>query len=118
MLRLQPRQMFCQRFAAAAAHDIAKEKEFHKRELIGFGVWGIGVRIKKGQTFSSSFPPPMHPERAPAKINLYLHVTGKKPDGYHTIDSLTVFARDDEACDRIGMVESDAQHLYVSGPEA
>lgn len=29
---------------------------------------------------------------APAKINLYLHVTGKRPDGYHTLDSLVVFA--------------------------
>ncbi len=25
---------------------------------------------------------------APAKINLYLHVTGKRPDGYHTLQSL------------------------------
>ena len=29
---------------------------------------------------------------APAKINLYLHVTGKRPDGYHLLDSLFVFA--------------------------
>jgi len=28
---------------------------------------------------------------APAKVNLYLHVTGKRPDGYHTLDSLAVF---------------------------
>lgn len=31
-------------------------------------------------------------EAAPAKINLYLHVTGKRPDGYHLLDSLVVFA--------------------------
>ncbi len=29
--------------------------------------------------------------RAPAKINLYLHVTGKRPDGFHQLDSLVVF---------------------------
>ncbi len=30
-------------------------------------------------------------ERAPAKVNLYLHVTGRRADGYHTLDSLAVF---------------------------
>lgn len=29
---------------------------------------------------------------APAKINLYLHVTGRREDGYHLLDSLAVFA--------------------------
>ncbi len=29
---------------------------------------------------------------APAKINLYLHVVGRRPDGYHLIDSLIAFA--------------------------
>ena len=29
---------------------------------------------------------------APAKLNLYLHVTGRRDDGYHTLDSLIVFA--------------------------
>jgi 4-diphosphocytidyl-2-C-methyl-D-erythritol kinase len=29
--------------------------------------------------------------RAPAKVNLYLHVTGKREDGYHLLDSLAVF---------------------------
>jgi len=29
---------------------------------------------------------------ARAKINLYLHVTGKRPDGYHLLDSLVAFA--------------------------
>lgn len=27
-----------------------------------------------------------------AKINLYLHITGRRPDGYHELDSLVVFA--------------------------
>lgn len=31
-------------------------------------------------------------ELAPAKINLALHVTGRRDDGYHALDSLVVFA--------------------------
>jgi 4-diphosphocytidyl-2-C-methyl-D-erythritol kinase len=31
-------------------------------------------------------------ETAPAKVNLYLHVTGRRDDGYHLLDSLVVFA--------------------------
>ncbi|MGI4745543.1 MAG: 4-(cytidine 5'-diphospho)-2-C-methyl-D-erythritol kinase [Janthinobacterium lividum] len=31
-------------------------------------------------------------ERAHAKINLYLHVVGRRDDGYHLLDSLAVFA--------------------------
>jgi len=31
-------------------------------------------------------------EPAPAKLNLYLHVRGKRPDGYHELQSLVVFA--------------------------
>lgn len=29
---------------------------------------------------------------APAKVNLFLHITGKREDGYHTLQSLIVFA--------------------------
>ena len=38
------------------------------------------------------FPGPLQ-ELAPAKVNLALHVTGRRPDGYHLLDSLVVFAR-------------------------
>lgn len=31
-------------------------------------------------------------EAAPAKLNLYLHVTGRRADGYHELDSLVAFA--------------------------
>ena len=31
-------------------------------------------------------------EPRPAKVNLYLHVTGRRADGYHLLDSLVVFA--------------------------
>ena len=30
--------------------------------------------------------------QAPAKLNLYLHVVGRRPDGYHLLDSLVAFA--------------------------
>jgi len=41
---------------------------------------------------------------ARAKINLYLHVTGKRPDGYHLLDSLAVFA---DAADRLDIAPVD-----------
>ncbi|MGE0415554.1 MAG: 4-(cytidine 5'-diphospho)-2-C-methyl-D-erythritol kinase [Acetobacteraceae bacterium] len=31
-------------------------------------------------------------EFAPAKVNLYLHIVGRRSDGYHLLDSLAVFA--------------------------
>lgn len=34
---------------------------------------------------------PPRREAAPAKLNLTLHVTGQRPDGYHLLDSLVVF---------------------------
>jgi 4-diphosphocytidyl-2-C-methyl-D-erythritol kinase len=37
-------------------------------------------------------PPGPVTEFAPAKINLCLHVTGRRADGYHLLDSLVVFA--------------------------
>jgi 4-diphosphocytidyl-2C-methyl-D-erythritol kinase len=30
-------------------------------------------------------------EPAPAKVNLFLHLTGRRDDGYHLLDSLAVF---------------------------
>ena len=33
-------------------------------------------------------------EIAPAKVNLFLHVVGKRPDGYHLLESLIAFASD------------------------
>ena len=53
-------------------------------------------------------------ETAHAKINLYLHVTGKRPDGYHLLDSLVVFAG---AGDRLTYVPSGASlTLEITGP--
>jgi 4-diphosphocytidyl-2-C-methyl-D-erythritol kinase len=58
--------------------------------------------------------PPRH-EPAPAKINLYLRVTGRRADGYHTLDSLAVFAA---AADRVSVAPADAVTLRLAGPEA
>ncbi|GBQ28514.1 4-diphosphocytidyl-2-C-methyl-D-erythritol kinase [Acetobacter estunensis NRIC 0472] len=53
-------------------------------------------------------------ETAHAKINLYLHVTGKRPDGYHLLDSLAVFS---DAADRLTYEASDAPlNLTLAGP--
>ncbi len=54
-------------------------------------------------------------ELAPAKVNLFLHVTGRRADGYHTLDSLAVFAG---AADRLAAEPADALSLHVTGPFA
>ncbi|MBD24422.1 MAG: 4-(cytidine 5'-diphospho)-2-C-methyl-D-erythritol kinase [Candidatus Marinimicrobia bacterium] len=51
--------------------------------------------------------------KAPAKINLTLHVCGRRTDGYHLLDSLVVFTN---IGDRITVAESDVLHLDVTGP--
>ncbi len=53
-------------------------------------------------------------EAAPAKINLYLHVTGRRPDGYHLLDSLAVFA----AGDVLTASPADELSLEIAGPFA
>lgn len=52
---------------------------------------------------------------APAKINLTLHVTGQRDDGYHLLDSLVVFA---DIGDRLWLEPADTMHLEVTGPYA
>ncbi len=52
-------------------------------------------------------------EFAPAKINLALHVTGQRPDGYHLLDSLVVFAA---VGDRLTAAPADTLSLTVAGP--
>jgi 4-diphosphocytidyl-2-C-methyl-D-erythritol kinase len=52
---------------------------------------------------------------APAKVNLYLHVTGRRADGYHLLDSLVAFA---DVGDCIVAEKATDFSLEVSGPEA
>lgn len=55
---------------------------------------------------------------APAKINLFLHVTARRDDGYHELESLVVFARDATACDRLTAAPAAELSLAVGGPQA
>lgn len=52
---------------------------------------------------------------APAKVNLTLHVTGQRDDGYHLLDSLVAFA---PVCDEINVTPANTLSLTVEGPEA
>ena len=52
---------------------------------------------------------------APAKINLTLHVTGQRDDGYHLLDSLVVFT---DAGDQITAKSANDMALIVTGPFA
>lgn len=52
---------------------------------------------------------------APAKINLTLHVTGQRTDGYHQLDSLVVFA---EVFDQITATSAPNLQVVVNGPFA
>lgn len=52
---------------------------------------------------------------APAKVNLTLHVTGQRADGYHLLDSLVVFA---DAADQLTASIAPKLGLTVSGPFA
>ncbi|MFC3060514.1 4-(cytidine 5'-diphospho)-2-C-methyl-D-erythritol kinase [Paenirhodobacter populi] len=51
---------------------------------------------------------------APAKVNLALHVTGRRADGYHLLDSLVAFA---PFGDHLTLVPAPALSLTVTGPE-
>jgi 4-diphosphocytidyl-2-C-methyl-D-erythritol kinase len=51
---------------------------------------------------------------AAAKLNLSLHVTGRRADGYHLLDSLVAFA---DVGDRIRVERAEALSLTVTGPQ-
>jgi len=52
---------------------------------------------------------------APAKINLALHITGRRADGYHLIESLVVFAK---LGDRVSVQQAERDMFRLEGPEA
>lgn len=52
---------------------------------------------------------------APAKINLALHVTGRREDGYHLLESLVVFTK---FGDEVEISASEADSFRVDGPFA
>ncbi len=59
------------------------------------------------------FPPFL--EEAPAKINLALHVLGRRNDGYHELDSIVAFA---DIADTLLFEPSVETRLSVTGPHA
>jgi 4-diphosphocytidyl-2-C-methyl-D-erythritol kinase len=54
-------------------------------------------------------------EPAPAKVNLFLHVLGRRPDGYHLLDSLAVFA---DVGDTLRAEPAAVLSLTIEGPFA
>lgn len=54
-------------------------------------------------------------ERAPAKINLTLHIVGRREDGWHELESLVVFTR---SGDTLALEAGDSLALHVCGPTA
>jgi len=52
---------------------------------------------------------------APAKLNLYLHVTGRRADRYHLLDSLVAFA---DIGDRVSAAPAARLSLDIAGPFA
>jgi 4-diphosphocytidyl-2-C-methyl-D-erythritol kinase len=54
-------------------------------------------------------------ELAHAKINLALHVTGRRSDGYHSLSSLVVFA---DCADTVGVARTVGTGLSAEGPLA
>lgn len=53
--------------------------------------------------------------RAPAKINLSLHIIGRREDGYHDLESLVAFAG---SGDILSLVPGDTLTLATTGPTA
>ncbi len=52
---------------------------------------------------------------APAKLNLYLHVIGRRDDGFHLLDSLVCFAA---THDTLIVTPAAGLHLAITGPSA
>ncbi len=52
-------------------------------------------------------------EAAPAKVNLYLHLRGRRADGYHLLDSLAVFPA---IADRLSVAPGPGLSLEIDGP--
>lgn len=54
-------------------------------------------------------------EAAPAKVNLYLHLRGRRADGYHLLESLAVFPA---IADQLTVEPGTGLSLAISGPFA
>lgn len=54
-------------------------------------------------------------EHAPAKVNLALHVTGRRDDGYHLLNTLVVFT---EVGDTVSVAAAEQDSFTIQGPFA
>ncbi|MFA4995432.1 MAG: 4-(cytidine 5'-diphospho)-2-C-methyl-D-erythritol kinase [Bdellovibrionales bacterium] len=54
-------------------------------------------------------------EFAPAKLNLYLHITGRQANGYHDLDSIVAFA---SIGDEIAVRSGKGFRFEITGPQA
>ncbi|MBV8409769.1 MAG: 4-(cytidine 5'-diphospho)-2-C-methyl-D-erythritol kinase, partial [Alphaproteobacteria bacterium] len=52
-------------------------------------------------------------KRAHAKVNLWLNVVGRRPDGYHLLDSLVAFV---DLADTVEVRPADGLSLDIDGP--
>jgi 4-diphosphocytidyl-2-C-methyl-D-erythritol kinase len=64
---------------------------------------------------SGSLPGQPLTTRAPAKINLSLHILGRRADGYHELESLVAFAG---SGDTLSLSPDEPLSLHVAGPTA
>ncbi|MDH4135015.1 MAG: 4-(cytidine 5'-diphospho)-2-C-methyl-D-erythritol kinase, partial [Gammaproteobacteria bacterium] len=48
---------------------------------------------------------------APAKLNLFLRVTGRRPDGYHTLETIFQFI---DRCDRLRFEPGDTGEIRLA----
>ena len=77
-----------------------------------------GLRSEGERGLSAAAKPSASPSlslRARAKINLYLHVVGRRPDGYHLLDSLVCFT---ELGDELHLSPAETLSLEIDGPFA
>jgi 4-diphosphocytidyl-2-C-methyl-D-erythritol kinase len=74
----------------------------------------VSLALGEADAARAEAPPAGLAEAAPAKVNLYLHVTGRRADGYHLLDSLVVFAG---AADRLRHAPGPALSLALEGVE-
>jgi 4-diphosphocytidyl-2-C-methyl-D-erythritol kinase len=70
---------------------------------------------RSGLAAVESRVPSARAERAPAKVNLTLRVVGRRPDGYHDLESLVVFA---SVGDALTFASGPRLLLTVRGPTA
>jgi 4-diphosphocytidyl-2-C-methyl-D-erythritol kinase len=78
------------------------------------GLLADALPIRPALGHGSAMPQPLA-TRAPAKINLTLHVLGRRADGYHDLESLVVFAG---TGDDLRLTPGSGLALEVTGPTA